>query len=101
MHEIKGLEGQLKLNFKLWKRYLYIHWQWAFDLWPFNLVKSNIPVLHSLSSEGWQNFIWNSIILFKIYFFQNIKNSSHYLIDFMDLSGSGLNDLNSPFGLKK
>jgi hypothetical protein len=25
----------------------------AIYLWPLDLVKSNIPVLHSLSSEGW------------------------------------------------
>ena len=47
----------------------------AFDLWPLELVENNTPVLHSLSSEGWQNFTWNSIILFKKYFFQNIKIS--------------------------
>ena len=29
---------------------------WIFYLWPLDLVKSNIPVLHSLSSERWQNF---------------------------------------------
>ena len=61
MLEIKGLKGHLKLKFKLWK----IHWQLIFDLWPFNLVESNIIVLHSLSSEGRQNFNWNSVILFK------------------------------------
>ena len=36
----------------------------AFDFLPLDLVKSNISVLHSLSSEEWQNFNWNSIILF-------------------------------------
>ena len=35
----------------------------AFDLWPLELVENNTPVLHSLSSEGWQNFTWNSFIL--------------------------------------
>ena len=28
----------------------------TFDIWPFVFVKSNIPVLHSLRSEGWQNY---------------------------------------------
>ena len=40
-------------NFKLRKKSWYVHWQWTFHLWPLNLVKSNIPVLHSLSSKGW------------------------------------------------
>ena len=30
---------------------------WQFDLWPINLVKSNIPVLHSLQEEGCQKSI--------------------------------------------
>ena len=51
------------------KKYLYVHCQWTFDSWPLDLVKSNIPVLHSLITEGWQNFTWNSIILFKNLFF--------------------------------
>ena len=45
----------------------------AIYLWPLDLVKSNIPVLHSLSSEGGQNFTWNYIFLIKNIFFQNIQ----------------------------
>ena len=80
-------------------------------------MKSNIPVLHSLSSEGVQNFTKISGVYSKDFFFQNIKfgDSSIYIIDFKTLSGSenfsglidlnrhdnitGLNDLNSLFGL--
>ena len=35
----------------------------AIYLWPLDLVKSNIPVLHSLSSEGRQNNIISIKIL--------------------------------------
>ena len=42
----------------------------AFDLWALDLVKTNIPVLHSLSFEEWHNFTWNSIIQFKNIYFQ-------------------------------
>ena len=35
---------------------IWAFWLGAFDLWPFDLIKSNIPVLRSLSSEGVQNF---------------------------------------------
>ena len=38
---------------------------WIFHSWSFDLVKSNIPVLHSLSSKGWQKS------LFKNFFFEN------------------------------
>ena len=48
-------------------------WVRAFDLWPFDLVKSNIPVLHSLSSEGVQNFTKISGVFSNLNFFQNIK----------------------------
>ena len=44
-----------------------------FDLWPLDLVENYIPVLHSLSPVWWQNFTWNTIILFRDIFFQNIK----------------------------
>ena len=39
----------------------------TFDLWHLDLVENNIPVLHSLRPEWWQNFTWNSIILFGNY----------------------------------
>ena len=35
--------------------------KWTFESWPLDLIESNIPVLHRLSSEGWQNFSRNSI----------------------------------------
>ena len=60
-------------TFKLYKLYLYIDEMRTFDLWPLDLVKNNIPVLHSLRPEWWQNFSWNSIILFRNIFFQKIK----------------------------
>ena len=70
----KRLLGHQKRNFKLWKRYLYIHEMRNFDLWPLDLVENNIPVLHSLSPEWWQNFTWNSIILFRIFFSSKHQN---------------------------
>ena len=100
------------MNLKIVYGFQHVPNMTAFDLWPFDLVKSNIPVLHSLSSEVWQNFNWNSIILFK-FFFWNIKMP----INIKSISGSeelsglnnlirhdnitGLNDLNSLFALKK
>ena len=46
-----------------------------FDLWSLDLVENNIPVLHSLSPERWQNFTWNSIIPFRNIFVQKHKNN--------------------------
>ena len=76
-------------------------------------------VLHSLKSEGYQNWTWNSMILPKKFtFFKTSKkdDSSHYIIEFKflsefdDLSGligsishddlNSLDDLDSLFDLK-
>ena len=67
-HELsnfKPLIRHQKYTFKSWKQYLHIHEMRKFDLWHLYLVKNNIPVLHSLIPEWWQNFTWNSIILFR------------------------------------
>ena len=42
------------VEFKLWKRCLYVHWQWKFHLWPLDLVKDKIHGLHSLQQEDCQ-----------------------------------------------
>ena len=73
LYENKCLLGHQKCTFKSWKWYLYIYEMRTFDLWHLDLVENNIPVLHSLSPEWWENFTWNSIILFRNIFFQNIK----------------------------
>ena len=45
------------LNLKIVYGFQHVSKITAFELWPLDLVKSNITtVLHSLSSEGWQNF---------------------------------------------
>ena len=80
------------------------------------MVESNIPVLHSLSSEGLENF--TKIARGYLIFFSKHQNKvilSHQIIDFKNMSGSenlsglndlnrhdnitGLNELNSLFGL--
>ena len=45
-----------------------------FDLWSLDLVENNIPVLHSLSPERWQNFTWSSIIPLRNIFVQKHQN---------------------------
>ena len=44
-------------NFKLWKRYLYVHWQWAFHFWPLDLVMIKMHGLHSLQKKDCQRTI--------------------------------------------
>ena len=42
------------LNSKFAKSKVFkVHWHWTFYCWLLDLVKSNIPFLHSLISEGW------------------------------------------------
>ena len=53
------------INLKIGYGFQHVPEVTAFDLWPLDLVKNNIPVLHSLSSEWWQNFTWNFNIPFK------------------------------------
>ena len=62
------LLGHQKCTFKSYNWDLYISEMRKFDLWPLDLVENNIHVLHSLRPEWWQNFTWNSIILFRIFF---------------------------------
>ena len=80
------------MNLKSFYAFLYVPNMIAIDLWPLDLVKSSFSVLHSFSSEGWQKFNWNYMILLKK------KNHKAYVIDFKDLSGSnnlsGLKHLN-------
>ena len=55
--------------------YIYIfHKSRIFYLWPLDLVKSNIPVLHSLSSERWQNFDKIPWVYSKKFFFSKLLN---------------------------
>ena len=49
----------------------------SFNLRPFDLVKINIPDLHSLSSEGWK------------------KNHLKFHYSFQEMNLTGLNDLDS------
>ena len=68
------LLGHQNCTYKSLKRYLYIQEMRKFDLWSLDLVENNIPVLHSLSPERWQNFTWNSIIPFRNIFVQKHQN---------------------------
>jgi hypothetical protein len=70
----KHLLGHQKCTYKSKNRNLYIHEMRNFDLWPLDFVENNIPVLYSLSPEWWQNFTWNSIILFRNIFFSKHQN---------------------------
>ena len=51
LHEIKVLEDHLKFNSKLWKIYLYVHWQWTFDLWPLIWKKGNLKMASTASNK--------------------------------------------------
>ena len=55
--DLKNCAITLTLHDKLfYSKIASIFQQWTFDLRPLDLVKSYIPVLDNLSSEGWQNF---------------------------------------------
>ena len=69
MYKIKALIGHLKLNYEK-SICIFIgdeHLTYDSSIW---LKVTYIPVLHTLSSKGLQNFTWNSIILSK-------RNSKH------------------------
>ena len=50
-------------NFKLWKSYLYVYWQWTFHLSPLDLVKSKIHGLHSLQQKDCQKYKSNGFLM--------------------------------------
>lgn len=74
LHHFRDLGGHLKTAFGLWWGCLYIPGVRTFDLWHLDLAENNIPILLSLSSEWWQNFTWNYIILIKNILFSKHQN---------------------------
>ena len=75
LHQNKRLLGHQKCTFKSWNQDLHIYEMRNFDLWSLDLVENNIPVLHGLSPQWWQNFFWNSILLFRNIFFSKHQNT--------------------------